>query len=160
MDGLRTISLILATLAMGHAFGVFALYSHTIMRGLRTTDDRTFVGAFQAIDRAIINPWFLAGGFVGALVLTFVTGLLHVGRDEFWWILAAFVLYAVVVVLTARINVPRNDAIKAAGDPDGIPDLAAVRAAFDERRWTGVNHVRTVVNLAAFVLLLVAIDVR
>jgi uncharacterized membrane protein len=40
--------------------GVFWLYDHTIMPGLGKTDDRTFVGAFQAFDRAIINPWFLS----------------------------------------------------------------------------------------------------
>jgi len=25
------------------------------------TDDRTFVGAFQSLDRSIINPWFMGG---------------------------------------------------------------------------------------------------
>jgi uncharacterized membrane protein len=48
----------------------FALYADTIMPGLRKTDDRTFVAAFQHIDRAIINPWFMITAFGGALVLT------------------------------------------------------------------------------------------
>jgi uncharacterized membrane protein len=45
--------------------GVFCLYAHMIMRGPGGTDDRTFVGAFQSIDTAIINPLFMAT-FVGA----------------------------------------------------------------------------------------------
>jgi hypothetical protein len=53
---------------MGLVAGVYGLYAHTIMPGLGRTDDRTFVGAFQSIDRAIINPWFMDGGFFGALV--------------------------------------------------------------------------------------------
>jgi uncharacterized membrane protein len=58
-----------AVLTMGLMAGVFGLYAHTIMPGLRHTDDRTFVGAFQSTDRAIINPWFMAT-FFGALILT------------------------------------------------------------------------------------------
>ena len=48
----------------------FALYAHTIMPGLKHTDDHTFVAAFQATDRAIINPWFMISAFVGALLFT------------------------------------------------------------------------------------------
>jgi uncharacterized membrane protein len=52
---LRTATLMGATITMGLIAGVFALFAHTIMPGLRHTDDRTFVAAFQHIDRAIIN---------------------------------------------------------------------------------------------------------
>lgn len=74
MDTFRAVSLIAATLTMGLVAGAFALYWHAIMPGLKRTDDRTFVGAFQATDRAIINPWFMAGGFLGALVFTLLAG--------------------------------------------------------------------------------------
>ena len=70
LDTWRTALLLAATLTTGLVAGTFALYAHTVMPGLRRTDDRTFVSAFQALDRAIINPWFMAGGFLGALVLT------------------------------------------------------------------------------------------
>ena len=56
MTLLRTSTLMGATLTMGLVAGAFALYAHTIMPGLRKTDDRTFVAAFGQIDRAIINP--------------------------------------------------------------------------------------------------------
>jgi uncharacterized membrane protein len=51
------------------------------MPGMRRTDDRTFVAAFQSIDRAIINPAFMAT-FFGALVLTALAALLHLASDE------------------------------------------------------------------------------
>ena len=38
------------------------------------------------------------------------------------------------MVITVTVNVPLNDAIKAAGDPATI-DVAAVREAFSESRW-------------------------
>jgi uncharacterized membrane protein len=65
---LRVSALIAATMTTGLTAGVFGLYQHTVMQGLGRTDDRTFVGAFQAMDRAIINPWFMAS-FLGALLI-------------------------------------------------------------------------------------------
>jgi uncharacterized membrane protein len=153
MDALRAVSLLFATVAMGLVAGVFALYAHTIMPGLGKTDDRTFVGAFQSIDRAIINPWFLGGGFFGSLVLTVVAAIAQLGRDPLPWVAAALVLYLAAFVITIGINVPLNDAIKAAGDPDRITDLAAVRERFNEARWASWNLVRVVTSTVAFGLL-------
>ncbi|MGH8969087.1 MAG: DUF1772 domain-containing protein [Actinomycetes bacterium] len=150
MDGLRALSLIAATMSMGLVAGVFALYAHTLMPGLEKTDDRTFVGAFQSIDRAIINPWFLGGGFFGAVVFTVVAGIAHIGEDPLPWIAAALVLYLITVVITVAINVPLNDRIKAAGDPDRIADLAAVRERFNEARWSNWNLVRVATSTIAF----------
>ncbi|MGH3368051.1 MAG: DUF1772 domain-containing protein [Nocardioidaceae bacterium] len=157
MDVLRVVSLLLATLSMGLMAGVFGLYAHTIMPGLSRTDDRTFVGAFQSIDRTIINPWFLGGGFVGALVFTALAALANIGESALPWIAAALGLYVVVFVVTLVVNVPLNDGIKAADDPDQLADrpaeLAAVRARFDEARWARWNVLRAVASTAAFGLL-------
>lgn len=153
MDVLRTASLLLATLSTGLMAGVFGLYAHTVMPGLATTGDRTFVGAFQAMDRAIVNPWFLGGGFLGALVTTVVATASQLGRTTAVWIAAALVLYLVSFVITIAVHLPLNDALKAAGDPDDIGDLAAVRAQFDEARWRSWNVVRTWACTAAFALL-------
>jgi uncharacterized membrane protein len=161
MDFLRGAALITATLTMGLMAGVFGLYSHTIMPGLRRTDDRTFVGAFQAMDRAIINPWFMPA-FIGALLLTGLGAVLCLGaryRAALPWLVAAFVLYLIAFVLTMAINVPLNDAMKAAGAPDRIADLAAVRANFDEAKWAAANLVRTVTSTVAFGCLLWALVV-
>ena len=69
------------------------------------------------------------------------------------WVGAAFGLYLVVVIITIAIHVPLNDAIKAAGDPDRIADVAAVRAAFHESRWVAWNAVRAIATTAAFLAL-------
>ena len=148
---LKVAALLAATLTTGLVAGVFDLYAHTIMRGLGETDDRTFVGAFQAIDRAIINPLFMLT-FLGALVFTGAAALLQLraGRPVLPWVTVAFALYLVTFVITLAINVPLNDAIRAAGDPDRIADLAAVRADFHEARWRAWNVVRAVLSTAAF----------
>jgi uncharacterized membrane protein len=153
MNALRAVSLLAATMSMGLVAGVFGLFAHTIMPGLGRTDDRTFVGAFQSIDRAIINPWFMVGGFLGALVFTLVAAIAQLGQDGLPWVAAALVLYLLVFVVTIAVNVPLNDGIKAAGAPDHIADLAAVRARFNEARWTTWNLVRVVASTTAFGLL-------
>jgi uncharacterized membrane protein len=152
MDLLRGTALVAATLTMGLMAGVFGLYAHTIMPGLRRTDARTFVAAFQAVDRAIINPWFMPA-FIGALLFTGAGAVLCLGarfRAVLPWVVAAFVLYLIAFVITIAVHLPLNDAIKAAGRPDGIADLAAVRARFTETRWATWNLVRTVTSTAAF----------
>jgi uncharacterized membrane protein len=95
------------------------------------------------------------------IVATMTTGLvagalaaaLHFGqnvRSVLPWLLAALVLYLVAFGITIAVNVPLNDAVKAAGDPDRIADLAGVRARFDEARWASWNLVRTVTSTLAF----------
>ncbi len=145
-------SLLAATITTGLMAGVFGLYAHTIMRGLGDTDDRTFVGAFQSIDQAIINPLFMLT-FFGGLLFGGLAAVLYLRRDTnavLPWVAAAFVLYLATVVITFAVHVPLNDRIKAAGDPGRIADLAVVRANFHETRWIVWNIVRAVATTAAF----------
>ena len=152
MEFLRTVVLVAATLSVGMMAGVMALYANTLMPGLGRTEDRTFVGAFQAIDTRIINPLFLMT-FLGGLALTVLAAVLHLGeefRSPLPWIVAAAALYLATVIVTLSVNVPLNDGIKAAGSPDQIADLAAVRSAFNETKWVRWNLVRVVTTTAAF----------
>ncbi|MFF1817555.1 DUF1772 domain-containing protein [Kribbella sp. NPDC058245] len=152
MNGLRVAALMAATITTGLMAGVYWAYGTAFMPGLAKVDDKTFVGAFQAADRAIVNPVFLGIGFVGTLLLTGLAGLLSLKEKALPWIAVAFVLYLITMIVTVAVNVPLNDALKAAGDPNTI-DVAAARAAFDAARWTTFNTIRTVLDLLAFGLL-------
>ncbi|GAB3996954.1 DUF1772 domain-containing protein [Glycomyces albus] len=150
MDLIRWIALFASTAALGLMAGVFFAYSMSVMPGLARADDRTFVAAFQAIDRAIINPVFLLT-FLAALVFPAAATVLLIGQwAAFGWTLAAFALYLAVIMITGRVHLPRNNAIKikAAEDPEQT-DAAAVRERFDEAVWIRWNAVRVVLNLAA-----------
>ena len=153
IDTARTVSLMGATMSTGLMAGVFSLYAHTIMPGLRTTDDRTFIGAFQSIDHAIINPWFIGASFLGAAVFTSVAAATNRPRPVFTWILAALIAYLATMVITAVVHVPLNDALKAAGNPNNIADLHRVRLNFHEARWAAWNLARAVASTAAFAML-------
>src|SRR6478752_2811705 len=100
------------------------------MPALRTADDRTFVTTMQRINVAIVNAWFLIC-FVGSLALLAAAAVVHLPaghRTVLPWVVAAFVLYLVVFVVTRAINIPLNNQLDAAGPPARIADLAAVRA--------------------------------
>ncbi|MDX2971021.1 DUF1772 domain-containing protein [Kribbella solani] len=149
MNGLRVAALMAATMTTGLVAGVYGIYANAFMPGLATTDDKTFVSAFQAVDRAIVNPLFLGLGFVGALLFTLLAGAVSLKEKALPWIAIAFALYLVSMIVTVAVNVPMNDALKAAGDPGSI-DVAAVRAAFDESKWRTFNLVRTVLATVSF----------
>jgi uncharacterized membrane protein len=48
------------------------------------------------------------------------------------------------------VHVPLNDAIKAAGNPAHIHDLAAARDRLHATRWVSWNYVRVATSLGAF----------
>lgn len=150
MELARLVVLVGAILTVGLMAGVFYLYAVAVMPGLGRAGDRTFVAAFQSIDRAIINPLFVFT-FFGGLLLTGLAAVLHIpaeGRPVLPWTLGAFGLYLVAFVITIGVHVPLNDEIKAAGDPDGIRDLAAVRGRM-EATWVRWNAFRVVLSLPA-----------
>jgi uncharacterized membrane protein len=147
----RGTSLIAATITMGLMAGLFFAWAQGVMTGLHRASDRTFVEALQQMNVAILNGWF-ALAFGGAALLTALAGVLYLradARSVLPWIVAAFVLYLLVLIITFVANVPLNNQLDAAGPVDRITDLAAVRARF-ETTWVRWNIVRAVLNTAAF----------
>jgi uncharacterized membrane protein len=151
MMATRTATLIAATITTGLMAGLYFAYMVSVLPGLHRTDARTLVGTMQAINEAILNGWFFLA-FIGALLTTLAAAVLHLSpsaRGALPWIVAALVLYAIGLIVTAAVNVPLNDDLAAAGSPDRIADLAAVRAHF-ETTWVRWNTVRGLVTMAAF----------
>ena len=144
-------ALVAAAVTSGLLAGVYLFYAHTVMPGLGRLDDQGFVTAFQALDRAIVNPWFMASGFLGAPVLTALALARTWGEPAAAWVASALVLTVAAMVVTARVHLPRNDALKAAGDPRELlrAELAAARAGFDEVRWARWNLLRVATSVAA-----------
>lgn len=154
MTVLGTLSLLAAAVSTGLMAGLFAAFAYAVMPGLVRADDRTLVVAMQRINESILNGWFLVC-FLGALACTALTAVLHLGsghRAVLPWLLAALLLYLVVLVVTGTVNVPLNNQLAAAGDPDRVADLAAVRDRFTAT-WVRWNVLRAVASTAAFALL-------
>jgi uncharacterized membrane protein len=149
LDGDRWTGLVLgaATVAMALVAGLNYTFSVAVMPNLAGADDRTFVATMQRFNE---NPVFPLT-FTGALALTaLAVGLQrwHGPRAAMHWTVAALVLYAIVLAVTAGIHIPLNEEIDQAGDPDRIADLAHVRDRFEDP-WVAANIVRTLICTAA-----------
>ncbi|MGK5741005.1 DUF1772 domain-containing protein [Micromonospora sp. URMC 103] len=161
MTALRTLSLLAATVTTGLMAGLFAAFAYSVMPGLSRADDRTLVIAMQRINEAILNGWFFAC-FFGALLFTGAAAALHLAagwRDALPWIAGALLLYLVVMVVTMAANVPLNNALARAGDPDRRTDVAAVRERFVPA-WIRWNLLRAVASTGALGLLAWALVVH
>jgi uncharacterized membrane protein len=154
----RTAVLLLATLAMGLSAGLFYTFSVAVMPGLARTDDRAFVTAMHWINVKIINALF-AFSFGGAALFTLVAAGFFLGGDGrgvLVWIVVALVLYVAQLAVTFGGNIPLNNALVRGAEAGDDP--AAVRRAF-EARWVRLNALRSVLVVAAFAGLLVAVVV-
>lgn len=150
---LRTVALILATMTTGLIAGVFVNWSNTVMPGLSTVDDRTFVVAFRALDAAITNPLFLGVGLLGSLLFTGLSVVLHLRagqRPVLMWAGTALVCVLAVLTITFAVHEPLNEKIRTATEPGSNAELAAVRAQLDETMWTAWNTVRAVAATIGF----------
>ncbi len=148
-DPLRTTTLLAAAITLGLMAGLFFGFANAVMPGLRRTDDRTFVAAMQRFNASIQNGLF-ALVFLGALVATGWAAWLHRGdRPVFLPVLIALGLYVVTLLITFGVNIPLNNRLDAAGDPQRVADPRAVRKAF-YGPWVRWNALRTLTCMGAF----------
>ncbi|ALU98052.1 hypothetical protein WQO_11300 [Streptomyces globisporus C-1027] len=125
-----------------------------IIPGLAELTDEQFTPAIRRFNEKVPGPVFLVLflGVVALLAAAFVTGLGEHDDGAGPAILAALICSVVGHLITVAGNIPLNNAL--AGSEDG--DDSAARTAF-ESRWNMLHRVRTVLSLAAFVLLAVAL---
>jgi uncharacterized membrane protein len=148
--GAATWVLGVAVVLGGLLAGVYAGFALGVMPGLAAGPDEVLVATMQQVNRAIVNPAFLALLFA-APAAAVIGAVLRPGAPA----IAGAVLAVATLVVTIVVNVPLNDALAAApGATTGR--LSAARAAF-EAPWVRANLLRTVSGVLAEVALLVAL---
>ncbi|MFC5753434.1 DUF1772 domain-containing protein [Actinomadura rugatobispora] len=151
---LQTGTLLTAVIFAGLMAGLFVGFVCGVMPGLARASDRTLVDAMQGINKGILNPVFMLM-FVGSIPVIGLAALLAFrghGREAAPWLVAALVLYVVAFIVTMAANVPLNDQLDRAGDPERIHDIAAVRDQY-ESKWVAWNIVRALLHTASFACL-------
>src|SRR5689334_9991451 len=127
-EGFYKVLLLVGVVVLATMLGVFAIFSNTIMPGLKKTDDRTFVRSFQAIDRKIVNPIFMLLFFAPLVILGLAAFYAHKHHlVEAKYIYIAFVCYIIVFFITSAVNVPLNDGLKKVADTTSADSLASAR---------------------------------
>lgn len=134
---------LVAALGSGLVAGMFFAFSTFIMKALDQATPTAGISVMQAINKTVINPWFLTP-FMGTAALGIAAvayGLWQWHQPASLWLVSGGVLYGVGTFgVTIVGNVPMNET------------LAAMDATHDETeaywrrylsRWTFWNHVRT-----------------
>ncbi|MFE9300493.1 DUF1772 domain-containing protein [Streptomyces sp. NPDC006856] len=151
---MTSLILVLATIATGLYAGFMLTFLTGVMPGLAELTDEQFTAAIRRFNEKVPGPVFLVL-FLGVVALpaaAFLTGLGEHDGVAGLVILAAVTCSVAGHLVTVAGNIPLNNALAAS---EGGADSAA-RAAF-ESRWNTLHRVRTLLSLAAFVLLVVAL---
>jgi uncharacterized membrane protein len=148
---------LLSALGCGLIAGVFSAFSTFVMKALARIPPAQGIAAMQAINVAVINPWFMAA-FLGtalACAVLAVSSLLAWNEPGAFYRLAGSLLYlAGTFLVTIAFNVPRNNAL-AAVDPASA-EGARLWSGYVVS-WTAWNHVRTAAALLAAAALTLAL---
>ena len=154
----ENIILVLAGTLTALVTGLYFGFSVSVNGGLHRLNDYEYVKAVQSINTVIQNPFFIVS-FIGPVLLLPLATFLQ--RDansmQFALLLASSVLYiAGSFGLTMVGNVPLNqrlakfDVTKASGN-----EIAQAREGF-EKPWNRLHTIRTIVSIAATVLIFAA----
>ena len=153
--------LTVATTTAGLTAGVFFDWHVTVMPGLGELPDAEFVAAFQALDRAIMNPPFIGGTFMGGAASLVAATVAHRHEPARMRLLAAAsAAYLVGVGVTLAGNVPLNEKLAQVSVATSSPaEMATARMDF-EGPWKALHLVRTAAALASLVLVSLAMRSR
>jgi uncharacterized membrane protein len=127
--------------------GLNFTFAVAVMPNLSGVDDHTFVTITQRFNDNPVFPLSFAVALLLAVLATVVEARRAPG-PAVRWVIAALVLYGVVLAITGGFHIPLNEQIDQAGDPGQIADLSRVRNEF-ETPWVIGNVVRTLLCIAA-----------
>jgi uncharacterized membrane protein len=136
--------------------GLYFAFSNTIMPSLEKLEPSQGILAMQTINRIILNPLFLLL-FVGSAAACVMLVVFSFGKlptlNAILLIAGAAIYILGSPIVTAVFNVPLNDNLAAlVPNAAGSPDLWAAYL----KNWTSWNHARTVMSVAATLLLLIS----
>ncbi len=155
---MNTIILIITTLFSGLMAGLFYAWSISVTPGIAKINDVSYLQAFQAMNRAILNPLFFVV-FFGLVVLLPVLSYLSFQNsmsNQFWYVILATIIYfAGIMGVTIGGNVPLNNALEALQIESMTQEqMDEFRKGF-ESKWNRLNTIRTISSIATFLLLVV-----
>jgi len=151
MEVLAFVTAAVTLVSFAYLTGLFISFTNTIMPAFDAIDPYHAAHAMRAINRKIINPFFLFA-FAGSVLVGAVTGVLLLVLDE---TTAAILFFAATgvylignVVLTNAKNIPLNNELDRAEIP---PDATKLWSRFAVP-WTRWNTVRAVACAVSVVL--------
>jgi len=153
---LKFIVLMLGIVFTGLTAGICFTWSNAVTSGIGRLDNLSFLRAFQAMNRAIINGNFMIVFFGPVLLLFLNTYLFRSNSISFWLFIAAAILYFVGIgLVTIFGNVPLNEVLDVSNlETLSKIELQELRNKF-EQPWNRLHAIRTLSSFSAFVLLII-----
>jgi uncharacterized membrane protein len=156
---MNTLLLIIATIFAGLMAGLFYAWSISVTPGIAQVNDNQYLSAFQAMNRAILNPAFLLP-FMGQVILLILLSYLSYKSSsaaQFWYILSAMLLYCFgCMAVTIFGNIPLNNSLEILQlEKMSAQQWADFRLGF-EQQWNRFNWIRTISTLFSFICLILA----
>lgn len=151
--------LIITTLFAGLMAGLFFAWSVSVTPGLAGLDDRGYLQAFQEMNRAIQNPFFLMVFMGLAILLPLLCFQVYSpgGNMRFWYVLGAALFYVLgVIAVTFMGNIPLNNELDVLNIDNMTPEqMAFFRRGF-ESKWNWLNVIRAICSSLSLLLLVMA----
>ena len=153
----KTLVHFIAIALTGLSAGLFYAWSVSVIPGTKKIPDLHYPETMQAINRAILNPWFFLS-FIGCLIgLGWSTYLHAKGDSTFWLLLSATIVYLIGTFgVTAFGNVPLNEALDALHLRQlSTREIKDWRTAY-ETKWNVFHTIRTLFAIVSFLMALLA----
>lgn len=157
MIKISQVLLFATALTTGLIAGLFYSWTVSVTPGLHKLADKEYILAFQAMNKAILNPLFFLS-FMGTLILLPMATWTHYGdQNKFYFLLAATIVYVVGVFgVTVAGNVPMNESLAAFDVTSSSASEVASQRLMFESRWNVLNTIRTIGSIVSFGLIIIA----
>lgn len=149
---------IAAILLTGLLAGLFYGYDCSVIKGLGSLQNDTYLQAFQSINKSIQNPYFFLSFMGSLLVLPAASWLSYKQGAAFYLLLSASILYFIGVFgVTVGCNIPLNDRLANFQLSSATEsEISLMRKTF-EHSWNTWHRIRTVAAVAAFGLTILSL---
>ncbi len=140
--------------------GIFFTWTNAVKPGIGTLDDMTYMKAFQAMNRLILNPLFYVVFILPVLTISIST-YMSFGSTKlyvFELFLLSTLLYVLgVFLITILGNIPLNDLLENTDlEKISLTELSDLRGKI-ENKWNNFNLIRTVSSFISFLLLVICL---
>lgn len=155
----KIVTLFAAILLTGLSAGFFYAWEVSVIPGTKQISDKSYLEAMQSINRAVLNPAFLAI-FIGSLLLLIANTYMQyraAANFSFWlMVVATFTYLGGTFGVTISGNVPMNEMLDAMNLADiDTARQSDIRRSYEEK-WNQLHSIRTVFAVLSFVLSLLA----
>jgi uncharacterized membrane protein len=157
---MKTLIIIVAILSTGLMAGIFFTWTNAVKPGIGTLDDMTYMKAFQAMNRLILNRLFYIVFILPVLTISIST-YMSFGSTKLYvfelFLLSTLLYMLGVFLITILGNIPLNELLENTDlEKISLTELSDLRGKI-ENKWNNFNLIRTVSSFISFLLLVICL---